>query len=121
MKKIFISVLLTVLIAFACTDRDDELLGASIRINNKSNIDFTTVQVRVDTLLFENVPADGFSNYLAFETAYAADTITIETDSTQIRFVPVDSIIGEPLPIGLYTYELSFDEEGEIIFNFRVD
>ena len=121
MKKILVSVLLTVLIAFACTDRDDELLGASIRINNKSDIDFTTVQVRVDTLLFENVPASGFSNYLPFETAFAADTITIETDSTEFRFVPADSIIGEPLPIGLYTYELNFDEEGEILLNFRID
>ena len=99
----------------------DRPFQASIRINNKSSIDFTTVQVRVDTLLFENVPADGFSNYLPFETAYAADTITIETDSIQFRFVPADSIIGEPLPIGLYTYELSFDDKGEIIFNFRVD
>lgn len=121
MKKILLSIVITVLIVFACTDRDDELLSANIRINNKSNINFNTVQVRVDTLLFENIPSEGFSNYLAFETAFAADTITIETDSIEYRFIPVDSIIGDPLPIGLYTYELSFDEEGEIVLNFRVD
>ena len=119
MKKIIFSVILTVFIAFACTDRDDELLGVNIRINNKSSVNFTSVQVRVDTLVFENIPADGFSDYLALEMAYYADTITIETDSMQFRFVP-DSI-GNPLPRGLYTYELSFDEEGEVVLDFRVD
>jgi hypothetical protein len=119
MKKILLSVLLTAFIAFACTDRDDELLGANIRINNKSGVDYNSVQVRVDTLLFENIPADGFSEYLEFEAAFAADTITIETDSTQFIFTP-DST-GNALPLGLYTYELSFSEEGEVLLNFRVD
>ncbi|GMN11933.1 hypothetical protein MTsPCn9_32350 [Croceitalea sp. MTPC9] len=119
MKKILLSVLLAVLIAFACTDRDDELTGANIRINNKSNINFTNVQVRVDTLVFENIAPDAFSEYLEFETAYAADNIIIETDSTQFSFTP-DSI-RSPLPVGLYTYELSFNEEGEVVLNFRVD
>ena len=119
MKKILLSVLLTALIAFACTDRDDELLGANIRINNKSGVNFNRVQVRVDTLFFENIPVDGFSEYLEFETAFAADTITIETDSTQFTFTP--EITGDPLPLGLYTYELGFSEAGEVVLNFRVD
>ncbi len=121
MKKILLSITLTVLLTFACTDRDDELLGPNIRINNKSGVNFTSVQVRVDTLIFENIPSEGFSNYVPFEIAYAADTLVIETDSTQFNFTPPDSIIGNPLPLGLYTYELSFSEEGEVLFNFRVD
>ena len=121
MKKIFLSVVLTVLIAFACTDRDDELLGANIRINNRSGVNFSSVQVRMDTLIFENIAQDDFSEYLEFETAFATDTITIVTDSTEFVFMPVDSLIGDPLPLGLYTYELSFSEEGEVLLNFRVD
>ena len=119
MKKIVLSIVATVLIFFACTDRDDELLGANIRINNRSTINFSNVQVRVDTLIFENIPADSFSEYLEFETAFAADTITVVTDSTEFVFVP-DST-GVALPIGLYTYELNFSETGELQFNFRVD
>ena len=119
MKKILLSVFLTALIALACTDRDDELLGANVRINNLSGINFTSVQVRVDTLVFDDVEADSFTDYLEFEEAFAADTITVVTDSTQFIFTP-DST-GTALPLGLYTYELSFSEEGELQFNFRVD
>lgn len=121
MKKILLSLILTVLVVFACTDRDDELLGPNLRINNLSTLDFSTVQIRQDTLLFENVPANGFSDYLELEAVFAADTILIETDSTAFSFVPADSLIGTPLPIGLYTYELSFSEEGAAELNFRVD
>jgi|GEM_PF-765734 len=121
MKKILLSILVVVLIIFSCDDRDDELVNANIRINNRSNVDFTSVQIRVDTLRFENVLADDFSDYLPFEVAYAADTITVVTDSTEFNFIPTDSIIGDPLPIGLYTYELSFSEQGTLELNFRVD
>ena len=119
MNKLVFSIVAIVLIVFACTDRDDELLGANIRINNRSTINFSSVQVRVDTLLFQNIPADAFSEYLEFETAFAADTITVVTDSTEFVFTP-DST-GVALPIGLYTYELNFSEAGELQLNFRVD
>ena len=121
MKKILLSVLVTVLIVLSCSDRDDELLNANIRINNRSDLDFTSVQVRVDSLRFDDVLAGDFSDYLPFEAAFAADTITVFTDSLEFTFIPLDSIFGDTLPIGLYTYELSFSEENELELNFRVD
>ncbi len=108
-----------VLVIASCDDRDDNLTGPNIRIQNLSSQNFSRVEVRVDTLFFENVSADGFSDYMEFEVAYQQDTLRIEADSTVINFVP-DSI-SSPLPIGLYTYQLDIDEDGELTFNFRID
>lgn len=115
---ILISLLLLVAI-MACDDRDDNLTGPNVRIQNLSSQNFSRVEVRVDTLFFENITSDGFSDYLEFDVAYQQDTLRIEADSTIINFVP-DSI-SSPLPIGLYTYQLDIDEEGELIFNFKID
>ncbi len=103
----------------SCSDRDDNLTSPNIRIQNLSNQNFVSVVVRTDTLVFENVNADSFSEYLAFEVAYEQDTLRIEADSTSLVFIP--DTITSPLPIGLYTYQLNIDEEGELLFNFKID
>ncbi|MEO0571598.1 MAG: hypothetical protein AAF039_07815 [Bacteroidota bacterium] len=103
----------------SCDDRDDNLTGPNIRIQNVSSQNFSRVEIRVDTLFFENVSSDGFSDYKEFDVAFQQDTLRIEADSTIINFVP-DSI-SSPLPIGLYTYQLNIDEEGQLIFNFKID
>lgn len=121
MKTILPSILLLVsLIAIqSCDDRDDNLTGPNIRIQNLSSQNFTRVEVRVDTLFYENITPDGFSDYMEFDVAYQQDTLRIEADSTTINFVP--DTITAPLPIGLYTYQLNIDEEGELVFTFKVD
>ncbi|MEM1260538.1 MAG: hypothetical protein AAGH81_18585 [Bacteroidota bacterium] len=121
MKIPFPSLISLILFVFmiSCDDRDDNLTGPNIRIQNLSSQNFPRVEVRVDTLFFENVSSDGFSDYMEFEVAYQQDTLRIEADSTIINFVP-DSI-SSPLPIGLYTYQLDIDEDGELIFNFKID
>lgn len=108
-----------VIVVSSCDDRDDNLTGPNIRIQNLSSQNFSRVEIRVDTLFYENISSDGFSDYLEFEVAYQQDTLRIEADSTIINFVP-DSI-SSPLPIGLYTYQLDIDDEGELIFNFKID
>lgn len=120
--KILVSSFLACILFVAvlsCDDRDDNLTGPNIRIQNLSNQNFALVEVRVDTLVFENVMAESFSPYMEFDEAFQQDTLRIEADSTMINFVP--DFISSPLPIGLYTYQLNIDEEGALIFNFKVD
>lgn len=107
------------MVFLSCDDRDDNLTAPNIRIQNLSSQNFSKVEVRVDTLLFENIAPDSFSEYLEFDIAYQQDALRIEADSTIIAFVP-DSL-SDPLPTGLYTYQLNIDEEGALIFNFKVD
>ena len=120
--KILAPSLISLILFFAiisCDDRDDNLTGPNIRIQNLSSQNFSRVEVRVDTLFFENVSSDGFSDYMEFDIAYQQDVLRIEADSTVINFVP-DSI-SNPLPIGLYTYQLDIDDEGRVIFDFKID
>ncbi|BFP39737.1 hypothetical protein FGF1_05820 [Flavobacteriaceae bacterium GF1] len=121
MKNVVRSLLLFSLIAVSqsCDDRDDNLTGPNIRIQNRSGQNFSRVEVRVDTLFYENVAADSFSDYMEFDLAFQQDTLRVEADSTVFNFVP--DTVTSPLPIGLYTYQLDIDQEGELIFNFKID
>lgn len=119
MKKIF-SLIAVVIIFLSCDDRDDNLTSPNIRIANKTNIEFNLVEVIADSLFYENVVADGFSSYLAYDEAFEAMPFTIEADSADFSFIP-DNLDFDPLPIGLYTYEISITEEGEIELIFKVD
>lgn len=119
MKKIllYLAVVL-VIVHWSCEDRDDNLVGANIRINNVSALNFNSVQVG-DSIVFENVSADGFSEYKEFEMAFEEDELIIETDSATYNFQPSEPF--EALPIGLYTYELDITEGGGVDFTFKVD
>lgn len=120
MKKILCSIgFLVILVLMACEDRDDNLMAPQVRIENLSDLDFVRVQVRNDSLVYENVAAGSFSPYLEYEPAYRQDAITVETDSTQLSFTP-DSL-GSALPLGLYTYQLDISENGELQLTFKVD
>lgn len=121
MKYSFTFLFVALFILTACEDRDDNLSGPNVRIQNASGQNFKFVQVRSenDSLFYENVADRGFSDYLEYDIAYQQDTLTIETDSTEVRFVP-DSI-SDALPLGLYTYQIDISEQGEIEFTFKVD
>lgn len=120
MKKLFFSLLIVIVILFGCEDRDDNLTSANIRISNKTSIEFNLVKVVADSLFYENVVAEGFSDYLPYEQAFEEMPFTIETDSADFSFTPQDLQL-DPLPVGLYTYEINISEEGEIELNFKVD
>lgn len=121
MRYLVAFLLISIFILSACEDRDDNLNGPNVRIENNSGQNFRFVQVRSenDSIFYENIAPEGFSNYLEYEMAYQQDTLTIETDSTEVRFVP-DSI-SDPLPLGLYTYKININAEGEVELTFKVD
>ncbi|WP_343487802.1 hypothetical protein [Allomuricauda sp. d1] len=120
MKKVLLSFGVVLVCAlWACDDRDDNLMAPNIRIQNLSNLNFAQVQVRNDSMVYENVPSGGFSDYLEYEVAYQQDALTVQTDSTFLNFQP-DSL-SDPLPLGLYTYQIYISEEGEIELVFKVD
>lgn len=120
MKKLFFPFLAVVIILVSCDDRDDNLTSPNIRIANNTNIEFNLVEVIADSLFYENVVSDGFSEYLEYQEAFEAMPFRIETDSADFNFTPED-LQFDPLPIGLYTYEINISEEGEIVLNFKID
>ncbi len=122
MKVIFSFMIFGVLLLgiFACEDRDDNLDAPNIRIRNTSSLQFVSVGVNNDSVIYENISADEFSDYKAFLTAFEALPLAITTDSATFNFSP-PSVELEPLPVGLYTYEINISEEGEVQLNFKID
>lgn len=119
MKKLFVFLFIVVLIVTACEDRDDNLMAPNIRIQNLTDKNFARVEVRNDSIFYEDVTSEGFSDYLEYELAYRQDTVRVEADSILLTYIP-DSL-GQPLPIGLYTYQLQIDAQGELQLTFKLD
>jgi len=104
----------------ACTDRDDELTAVNIRIQNSSTIAFTEVRFVGKDTVYGNIAAGDYSEYLAYERVFQETDLTIKSDSTNFNFISTAQF-EEPLPIGFYTYELSFDVSDQVKLNFKVD
>ncbi|TKD59059.1 hypothetical protein [Flavobacterium sp. ASW18X] len=118
MRKLILSLVVVAVIA-ACNDRDDNLEGVNLRIQNSSSSNFTTVTVGDERLVFENVISGSYSDYQEVVRAYQQDTVHVVADSLDLRFVP--EIQTDSLPLGVYTYELSISEEGQLQFQFKID
>ncbi len=118
MKKLFLSLAVVAAIV-ACNDRDDNLEGVNLRIQNSSASNFTSVTIGNERIIFEEVASDSYSDYQEVVKAYQQDTVHVVADSLDLRFVP--EMQTDSLPLGIYTYELSISEEGQLQFQFKID
>ena len=120
MAKYFLFALLLV-VTLGCSDLDDDLTAINIRVRNVSDLTYDLVQVGDMEKIHENVGADTFTEYLEYEEAYPYAYIRIESGTETYVLQPIDFVGETPLPIGLYTYELDVNEEGEVLLNFVID
>jgi hypothetical protein len=120
MRK-YLTLALFVLAVAGCTDINDELIAVNIRVRNVSTINFDLVQVGDEEKIHEDLAADSFSDYLEYEEAYSYAYIRIESSEETYVLQPIDFVGETPLPIGLYTYELDINEEGQVELNFVID
>lgn len=118
-KYLFLFVALSVI--FSCTDRDDELTTANIRIKNISDFTFEEVQVGDQETLHINIAPEDYSDYLPYEVAYRYAFIAIKAGEETYLLEPIDFVGETELPPGLYTYELNVSEEGTVTLNFLAD
>ncbi len=120
MKK-YLLLLTALLMIFSCTDRDDELTAANIRIKNLSGFTFEEVQVGDQETLHINIAPEDYSDYLPYEVAYSYAFISIKSGEETYLLEPIDFVGESELPPGLYTYELNVSEEGTVTLNFLAD
>jgi len=121
MKRIYILFLTLATITIGCTDVDDEVIAVNIRIQNASSLIFDEVQVADQAEVYMEISPDGFSEYQEYETAYQYAYIQITSGEEVYVLQPIDFVGETPLPIGLYTYVLNIDEEGQVLLEFRID
>ena len=111
--------ILFILTLLSCEDRDDKLFRSQLRLENKTSQRFAKVTIGTQRLVFEEVMANSFSPYQTLDTLYFLDTVVVASDSTLVSFVP-DSL-GLPLPRGLFTYQMSFDNNDSLQLELRID
>lgn len=121
MKTKFFTFFLSVVFSLSCTDRDDDVAIANIRIKNTSNLNYEKVQVGAEENIHLNIAAGGYSDYLEYEEAYTYNYIKIEANEETYILQPIDYVGETPLPVGFYTYELSITEGGDVQLTFKVD
>ncbi|MGB5645754.1 hypothetical protein [Muriicola sp.] len=121
MKRLIILCMSLGLMTMACSDRDDDITSINIRINNKSSLVFDEVLVGDEDHIYEALDPDTYSEYKEFETAYSYAYIRITSGEEVYVLQPIDFVGEEILPIGLYTYELDIDTEGQVTLEFSID
>jgi hypothetical protein len=120
MRKLILSLLVIIGLLYACTDRDDDVNAVNIRIKNNTESLFNEVLIVENDTVYENIPAGEFSEYIEFQRAFEATELTVKTDSTTLTYTPSE-VFTDSLPLGFYTYELSFDEAQQIELTFRIE
>lgn len=121
MKNALTLILVFILLATGCTDRDDKITAINIRVENSSGIDFDEVQVGGDEFVHTDVSSGSFSEYLEYETAYEYAYIQIKSGTESYVLQPIDFVGETPLEIGFYTYVLDVSEDGDVSLVFMRD
>ncbi len=121
MKRLIILCMAFGVLTTACSDRDDDVIAINIRVKNMSSLVFDEVIVDGEDHVYETLSPDMYSEYQEYETAYTYAYIQITSGEEVFVLQPIDFVGEEVLPIGLYTYELNVDEEGQVTLEFRID
>lgn len=112
MKK-FLACLVSIVFFVSCTiDKDEDLLGVSIRLSNASAYDFKNIVVNTSTgaRSFEDIDSGESTLYQVFELAYRYAFIELEIDGETFTFQPIDYVGETPLQNRLYTYQLNAND-----------
>ena len=120
MKSIASLVLFCVVVLFSCTDRDDNLEGVQIRVQNTTEITFS--EVVIDSLIFADVEPDDLPFYQKFEGLSLPQSVILRSDSLETT-VSVDSIFEiDSTQLNLFTYRIKdLTEEMVVEINILKD
>jgi hypothetical protein len=104
--KILASVLIFVtIVSFSCTDRDDNLEGVQIRVENTTQTTFT--EVRIDSLVFSDLQPDDLAFYQQYDSLELPQTIELLGDSLDLIVAVDTAFVIDSLQLHLFTYRIT--------------
>ena len=104
MKSVASLVLFCVVILFSCTDRDDNLEGVQIRVQNTTGITFT--EAVIDSLVFSDLQPDEIAFYQKFDGLVLPSNMLLKGDSLEITVV-IDTMFEiDSTKLSLFTYRI---------------
>ena len=104
MKSVASLVLFCIVVLFSCTDRDDNLEGVQIRVENKTGTTFT--EVVIDSLVFSDMQPDDIAFYQKYDGLVLPRNVLLKGDSLDL-VVAVDTIFEiDSTKLNLFTYRI---------------
>lgn len=103
--KTFVSILVCfTVVLFSCTDRDDNLEGVQIRVQNTTATTYT--EVAIDSLLYPNVAADTRTFYQGFTGNSLPSAIVLTSDSLEMNVTVGNTFAIDTAQLNLFTYRI---------------
>lgn len=104
MKSIACLVFFCTVILFSCTDRDDNLEGVQIRVQNTTGTTFT--EVVIDSLLFSDLQEEETTFYQKYDGLVLPQNVMLKTDSLEFT-VAIDTMFQiDSTKLNLFTYRI---------------
>ncbi len=103
--KILASVMIScVVVLFSCTDRDDNLEGVQIRVQNTTGTAFA--EVVIDSLIFSDMRPEEFAFYQQYDGLVLPRNVVLTGDSLSVN-IAVDSVFEiDSTRLNLFTYRI---------------
>lgn len=103
--KLIVSLLLCIsIVVISCTDRDDNLEGVQIRVQNATSTSFN--EVLVDTLLFGDLQPDDLTFYQRYDSLVLPQSVQVFADSLNMT-IELDSLVElDSTQLFLFTYRI---------------
>lgn len=110
MKSIACLVFFCTVILFSCTDRDDNLEGVQIRVQNTTGTTFT--EVVIDSLVFSDLQAEETAFYQKYDGLVLPQRVMLKTDSLEFT-VAIDTMFAiDSTQLNLFTYRIKGLSDG---------
>jgi hypothetical protein len=104
MKVMVSLLLLCTIVLISCTDRDDNLEGVQIRVQNTTGTTFT--EVVIDSLVFFDMKPDELAFYQKYEGLVLPQNVLLKGDSLELT-VAIDTMFEiDSTNLNLFTYKI---------------
>lgn len=98
-------------VLFSCTDRDDNLEGVQIRVQNTTSTSFT--EVAIDSLIFTDVQPEETVFYQQYMGTVLPNTVVLTGDSLSVSIAADNTFEIDSTRLNLFTYRIKGLAEGE--------
>jgi len=103
--KFLLSIMICLsIVVFSCADRDDNLEGVQIRVQNTTNTTFK--EVVIDSLIFADLEPGDLAFYQQYDSLVLPQRIELLGDSLNLTVAIDTSFVIDSIQLHLFTYRI---------------
>jgi len=104
MRILMAALFFSIVLLLSCTDRDDNLEGVQIRVQNTTETTFA--EVAIDSLIYPDVEADTRTFYQAYIGTTIPGTVVLRADSLELNVTADNTFEIDTTQLNLFTYQI---------------